>query len=82
MKTQAKPDLTHFSQDNCSAIYNILKKDSEFFASHGLMDYSLLLTVEEVLYSNSNTVHRVTNLAGSIIGQDRNIQGGGGSFEN
>ena len=73
LKTNGKPELTHFSSDNCSSIYNVLKKDSQFFASHGLMDYSLLLTVEQVLYSNTNTVQRVTGLAGSLIGQDRNI---------
>ena len=43
-------------------MYDIIEKDTEFLRSQGIMDYSLLLIVEQIT-SKLQTAHRFENLS-------------------
>jgi hypothetical protein len=44
---QMNEKLIEFNQEDRAYLQQILKSDSKFLADHNLMDYSLLLTIEQ-----------------------------------
>ena len=46
MAAEASPGFIDLGERKRKHLLSVVKKDSEFLASHGLMDYSLLLAVE------------------------------------
>ena len=46
MAAEATPGFIDLGEKKRKHLLSVVKKDSEFLSSHGLMDYSLLLAVE------------------------------------
>lgn len=54
--------LVRLDVDHIEPMYDIIEKDTEFLRRQGIMDYSLLLIVEQIT-SKIQTAHRFENLS-------------------
>ena len=58
MSNQHHVQEINLTSQDCNTINDAIKKDSNFLASLGIMDYSMLLGIEAKIHVNTGSIQR------------------------